>query len=52
MNKCELVPVHPPGVCGGDDPQESENPRMVCAGKDLKTHLVPSPLPWARDTFH
>jgi len=25
---------------------------MVWVGKDLKDHLVPSPLPMGKDTFH
>jgi len=26
---------------------ELQNHRMVRAGRDLKDHLVPTPLPWA-----
>jgi len=27
--------------------KESQNHRMVWVGRDLKDHLVPTPLPWA-----
>lgn len=30
---------------------EPKNPRMVCAERDHKEHLIQIPLPWAGDTF-
>lgn len=47
MSKCELVPVHPPGGCGGNDPQPDHRNQRIpeLFGLERSLKLISSQVP-------